>query len=48
MTGVEDETDIFSKTELTDWLKGNVNKGEYAVMKDEADVVEELINNNAI
>ncbi|GJU51144.1 hypothetical protein Tco_1220699 [Tanacetum coccineum] len=33
---------------LNEWLKGNVNKGEYVVMKAEADVVEELINNNAI
>ncbi|GJS11050.1 hypothetical protein Tco_0367846 [Tanacetum coccineum] len=39
---------IFTETEITDWLKENVNKGEYVVMKAEADVVEELINNNAI
>nr|GFD06582.1 uncharacterized protein [Tanacetum cinerariifolium] len=48
MNGVEDETDTFTETKITDWLKGNVNKGEYVVMKAEADVVEELINNNAI
>nr|GEX06509.1 putative reverse transcriptase domain-containing protein [Tanacetum cinerariifolium] len=44
----KDETIIFTETEITDWLKGNVNKGEYVVMKVEADVVEELINNNAV
>ncbi|XP_023750483.1 uncharacterized protein LOC111898838 [Lactuca sativa] len=34
--------------EITDWLRENVRNDEYVVMKAEADVVEQLVNNKAI
>ncbi|XP_076890400.1 uncharacterized protein LOC143541426 [Bidens hawaiensis] len=40
--------DMFVETEIPDWLRENVKKCEYVVMKAEADVVEELINNKVI
>ncbi|KAK9072125.1 hypothetical protein SSX86_008557 [Deinandra increscens subsp. villosa] len=42
------QEDMFVETEMADWLRENVKKGEYVVMKAEADVVEELVNNKVI
>ncbi|KVH99696.1 uncharacterized protein LOC112514712 [Cynara cardunculus var. scolymus] len=46
---VEDDVEgAFVETEITDWLRENVKKDEYVVMRGEAEVVEELIKSKAI
>uniref|UniRef100_M0ZPJ4 DUF7870 domain-containing protein n=2 Tax=Solanum tuberosum TaxID=4113 RepID=M0ZPJ4_SOLTU len=37
-----------STINMSDWLQKNVNENEYVVMKAEADVVEEMVNNKSV
>ncbi|KAJ0742191.1 hypothetical protein HanPI659440_Chr10g0361361 [Helianthus annuus] len=48
MPETNDVDDMYVETEIPDWLRENVKKCEYVVMKAEADVVEELINHKVI
>ncbi|KAL4566081.1 hypothetical protein LXL04_030191 [Taraxacum kok-saghyz] len=48
-TNANDEViDELMEIEITDWLRENVKNEDYVVMKAEADVVEQLVNNKAI